>query len=508
MTTHVSATAGPELPPVASTGVSGLDEVLHGGFPREEMHLVQGVTGTGKTTLALRFLCAGLRAGEPGLYLTLSQSRLHLERIARSHGWDIEGLVIHELSPGTVASRIAARQTILPTTEVELGEIFRELTEVVGRVRPKRAVIDSITVLQMLAGTSQRYHREVVTVRQLFVERGATLLALADHPAEIDQGDAPETIFHPLSGCVIHLGQEARQFGNVRRRLRVVKARGLPSNGGYHDLKIVTGRVDVFPRLGAYQLEEASAFAQVRSGLETLDRMLGGGLETGTSCLVVGPSGVGKSSVASLYAAAAVTPEKRAAIFLFDERRETYLTRADGVGIPLRAHAEAGNLLLEQLDPGEIAPGEFAQRVRKLVEEEQIATVVIDSVVGYFAAMGSADVLVTQLHELLTFLTRSNVLFLMCGSQEGFMSIGSQEAVDVSYLSDTIIALNFFEAEAHLRRAVAVVKKKHSPHSSSIHELIFAEGHVAVGDVPLTHLGHLMVPRASRNGPGGDGEPG
>jgi circadian clock protein KaiC len=486
-----------EFPPTASTGIPGLDSILHGGLPRDEMHLVQGVAGTGKTTIALQFLSEGVKHGEPVLYLTLSQSKVHLERIARSHGWSVEGMTIHELSPGTVASRIAARQTILPTADVELGELFRELAELVAELEPRRAVVDSITILQLLAGSPQRYHREVVTLRQMFVEQGCTLMALADHPAEIEKGNTPEVIFHPLSGCVIHLQQEARHYGGARRRLRVVKARGLPHNGGYHDFKIRTGHTEVYPRLGAYDQPERGTYQPVSSSIAMLDEMLGGGLETGTCCLIVGPSGLGKSALSTLYAQTFARAGLPAALFLFDERPETHLVRSEGLGIPIRADVESGLVQLRQLDPGEIAPGELTQNIRALVEDHGTKLVVIDSVVGYFAAMGTADVLVTQLHELLTYLTRNDVLLILCGSQESFMSIGTQEAVDVSYLSDTIIALRFFETAGELRRAIAVVKKKHGGHLTSIHELILRPGSIAVERPVLSEFAHLMMARSS-----------
>lgn len=471
------------------------------------MHLVQGVTGTGKTTIGLRFLGEGARIGEPTLYVTLSQSKSHLERIARSHGWSVDGITIHELTPGTIASRIAARQTVLATADVELGELFHELRELIEAVKPRRAVLDSIGILQMLAGTPQRYHREVVTLRQMFVEEHCTLLVLADHPAENETGDAPEAIFHPVSGCVIHLQQQARPFGDARRRMRIVKARGLPHNGGYHDFKITTGHIEVFPRLGAYTMEDRAAYAQISSGIDTLDHLLGGGLETGTSCLIVGESGTGKSALATLYAATMGRAGERSAIFLFDERPETCIKRSDLLGIQLREHVTSGRLLIKQLDPGEIAPGEFAQQTRHLVERGT-KLIVIDSLVGYFAAMGSADVLVTQLHELLTYLTRNDVLLIMCGSQEGFMSIGAQQAVDVSYLSDTIVALRFFEREGELRRAVAVVKKKHSSHVPTIREIAIAHGRVEISEHELSQFQHLMVPEpvmAQRSGDGASG---
>jgi circadian clock protein KaiC len=485
---------GPTPPPVAPTGVDGLDAILQGGLPREEMHLLQGVAGTGKTTIALQFLYHGVRAGERVLYITLSQSKQHLERIARSHGWTLDGMDVYELSPGTVADRISGRQTILSTADVELGELFREVADTIERVKPRRAVVDSITIIQMLAGSAHRYHQEVVTLRQMFVENGCTLIALADHPAEREHGDGPEVIFHPLSGCVVQLHQQARPFGNARRRLRVVKARGIPHNSGYHDMVIRTGHTDVYPRLDAYEQPERTSHQRITTNISMLDEMLGGGLETGATCLIVGPSGVGKSAIASEYAAQSASIGAPASIYSFDEPPEAYLRRADGLGVALREHVQAGTVKLRQLDPGQIAPGEFAQDVRVDVEQRNTKVIVIDSIVGYFAAMGSADVLVTQLHELMTYLTRNDVLMIMCGCQEGFMSIGSQSAVDVSYLSDTILALRFFEAAGVLRRAAVVVKKKHGEHLLTIHELSLANRRIQISPEPLREPSNLFVP--------------
>lgn len=472
----------PDAPPVASTGIAGLDILLCGGLPREEMHLVQGVAGTGKTTIALQFLREGARLGESTLYLTLSQSKRHLERIARSHGWGVEGVTIHELSPGTVAERIAARQTILPTSDVELGELFSELSALAEQVQPRRAVIDSVSIIRLLAGNMQRYHREVVTLRQLFVERDCTVLAISDRPAEAEQGSMPEVDFHPICGCVIHIEQTPRPYGEVRRHIRVIKSRGLASCGGYHDLKIRKGGMDVFPRLGAYSKPEHSTYTQLKGRLPELDALFGGGLEDGTACLFVGPSGVGKSTLAALYAEAAMRRGEHAAVFLFDERPETYKSRAATLGFDLRPHLEAGRLLLRQLDPGEIAPGEFAQQVRDAVECFNAKVVVLDSINGYFNAMGSSDLLVPQLHELLTFLSRSGVLTLVAGSQEGFMSIGSQGGVDISYLSDSILVLGYYEDNGEIHRCLTAVKKRHGRHTTTIHELWIAPDGIRIGE--------------------------
>jgi circadian clock protein KaiC len=490
--------APPIPPPAAATGIAGLDWILQGGLPREEMHLLQGGAGTGKTTIALHFLLEGRRNGEPTLYVTLSQSKRHLERIAHSHGWSLEGIAIHEMSPGSIADRIAAHQTVFPTAEVELGEAFRDLVDLVERVRPTRAIIDSITMIQLLAGSIGRYHREVVNLRQLFVERGCTLIALADHPAVSNEGQSPEVIFHPLSGCVIHLDQAPRIYGDVRRRLRIMKARGVAQSGGFQDLKILTGGMEVYPRLGAYTQNDAAAERLISTRVNGLNRLLCGGLFSGTSCLIVGPSGVGKSSLATLFAESVMQTGARAAIFLMDERPEAYLRRSENLGVPLREHLDAGRILMRQVDPGEIAPGEFAQQVRQLVLEQSIEVVVLDSVIGYFAAMGSVDVLLSQLHELMTFLTRSGVLLILCAAQEGFMSIGRQDAVDVSYLSDSIVVLNFFESQGELRRALAVVKKKHGPHLNTIHELLLRDGEICIVDHALTEFHNLMAPSGFR----------
>jgi circadian clock protein KaiC len=263
----------------------------------------------------------------------------------------------------------------------------------------------------------------------------------------------------------------------------------------------------VYPRLGAYTQPEIREHRTFVSGVDGLDRLLGGGLESGTSCLIVGASGTGKSSIATSLAASATATGARCALFLFDERPETFIARSAKVGIEVRGHIDSGRMLVKQLDPGEISPGEFAQEVRTLVEDEHIKVVIVDSVIGYFAAMGSADVLLTQLHELLTYLTRNDVLFILCGAQEGFMSIGVQQAVDVSYLSDTIIALTYFESEGALRRAVAVVKKKHGAHANEIHEIVLAQRSLRVEEEPLTQQRNIMVvPRHSAGGSGGDGE--
>jgi circadian clock protein KaiC len=478
-------------PPVASSGIPGLDVVLSGGFTREEMHMVQGVAGTGKTTLALTFLATGAQEGEQALYLTLSQSRAHLERIANSHGWNLAGVTIHELAPSTIADRLSNEQTVLATTDVELQEVFRDILATIHRVKPRRAVVDSITILQILSGP-QRYHREVVTLRQLFVENQCTVLFLADHPAEMEQGSEPEVQFHPLSGCVLHLEQVPRSYGDAQRKLRVVKSRGLASATGYHDVKIRTGRMEVYPRLAAYSQPERSEFPVLASGIENLDKMLHGGLEYGAACLMVGPPGTGKSTLASVFAAAAANAGKHVAIFLFDERPETYKARAEGAKIGLRPHIESGRVVIRQLDPSEIAPGEFAQQVKQTLDENETSVVAIDSMAGYFNAVGRSDIFVAQLHELLTFLSRRGVLTILAASQVGFMSVGEQHGVDISYLSDTILVLGYYEEAGNLRRYVCAVKKRQGTHGTEVRELHISSEGVHVTE-PIGKAGPIVL---------------
>lgn len=482
----------------ASSGIEGLDLILRGGFVRDEMHLVQGGAGTGKTTLALQFLLAGVMAGERGLCITLSQTKKGLEAIARSHGWSLEGLTVHELSPSSDAASGAAHQTVLHTSEVELGELTRELRERVEQAKPRRVVFDSLGVIALLAGGSPRYHREIVILRQFLTGHGCTALFLDDAPAEPDAGGRANPEFHSLATSMIHMEQTVPDYGEVRRRVRIVKVRGVAFRGGYHNFRILTGGLQVFPRIEPPLTSEYSDFQPVRSGIKPLDGLLGGGLEQGTTCLLVGPSGAGKSTLAGVFAHAAAQRGDSAAVFLFDERPETWKTRAKGVGMDLQPHVDSHRISLDLLDPAQITPGEFAQRVSDAVDRRGVKIVVIDSLTGYFNAMGNATMLVVQMHELITFLSRRGVLTLLLIAQEGFMSVGTKLPLDVSYLSDTIIVLRLFEAEGAVRRCLAAVKKRQGEHETTIRELFITPGGVRIGEEPLRQFRHIL---------GGDPEP-
>jgi circadian clock protein KaiC len=481
-------------PQLAATGIPGLDTILHGGFMRDEVHLIQGAAGTGKTTLALQFLLAGAAAGETVLYITLSQTKTGLERIAASHGWSLANIHIHELSPGNVVERMAAEQTVLQTADVELGEVLRELQGLVDRVRPSRLVFDSIGAIEILAGTPQRYHHEIVALRHLLTGRDCASLFLGDHPAEGAPQAYPDVAFHALAGSLVQLEQSPPTYGDARRQLRIIKTRGVISDGGYHNFRIRTGAgVQVYPRLGAYDIPESKERRKLASNVKDLDAVLGGGLEQGTSCLIVGPSGSGKSTLGTSYAHAAAVRGEYAAIFLFDERPETFKYRAAGLGMDLQSQIDANRLQLVQLDTSAISPGEFAQQVRDALKDHQAKIVMIDSLTGYFNAMGQQTLLIAQMHELLTFLSRSGVVTLLTVAQKGFVSVGeTAPSIDVSYLSDTILALSEFEEEGIIRRCVCAAKKRQGEHDLTIHELIIEPGSVKLG-IPLTQYRGLMA---------------
>jgi circadian clock protein KaiC len=467
----------------ASTGVDGFDHILRGGFPRNDMHLVQGGGGTGKTTLALQFLLAGAAAGERVLYVTLSQTKQGLEKIARSHGWTLDRVTVHELSPGSVVEHLASHQTVLHTAEVELGEVTQELRHVVAEVRPRRVVFDSIGVLGLLAGSSTRYHREIVLLRQFLVAAGCTALFLGDTPANSE--------LESLTASVILLEQTAPEYGEVRRRLRVVKMRGVAVRGGYHDFRVRTGGLIVYPRL-EHATNQYNEFRRVASGLPALDKLLGGGLEQGTACLFVGPSGAGKSTLATCYVRAVAQAGDASVIFLLDERSETFVARSGMLGLDLAPALASGRVAIQELPTSDISPGEFAQNVRRAVDEFGARVVVIDSLTGYFNAMGNAQMLVVQMHELLTFLSRRGVLTILTVTQEGFMSVGTSTVLDVSYLSDTIIVLRMFEVNGVVRRCLIASKKRQGEHETLIREVTFGHGRVEVSDAPVRNLRGIL----------------
>ncbi len=463
-----------------ATGNAGLDNILNGGFPANRLYLVEGDPGTGKTTLALQFLLEGARRGEPVLYVTLSETKEELIAVARSHGWSLEGVSLHELVPPEESLKTESQYTIFHPSEVELGETTRAVIEEVERIQPRRVVFDSLSEMRLLARDPLRYRRQILALKQFFSGRKSTVLLLDDRTSA-DADLQVQSIAHG----VLMLEQLELDYGAERRRLRVSKLRGSRFLGGFHDFTIRTGGVEVFPRLVAAGRGGEFKPGAVESGVAELDALLGGGLDRGTATLVLGPAGSGKSSLASHFAAAAAVRGERAAAFIFDEGVNTYLNRAAGLGTDLRAAVEAGHLTVQQVDPAELSPGEFAHAVCAAVEDGGARLVVIDSLNGYLQAMPDERFLTAQMHELLTFLNQQGVVTILVMAQHGFLGSMSSP-VDVSYLADTVVLLRYFEAAGAIRRAISVVKKRTGRHEDTIREMrLSASRGVEVGE-PLT----------------------
>jgi circadian clock protein KaiC len=464
-----------------ATGSEGLDLVLHGGFPANRLYLVEGDPGTGKTTMALQFLLEGARRGEPVLYVTLSETKEELTAVARSHGWSLEGVSLHELVPPEESLKTETQYTIFHPSEVELGETTRAVIDEVERIQPRRVVFDSLSEMRLLARDPLRYRRQILALKQFFAGRRTTVLLLDDRTSA-DADLQVQSIAHG----VVMLEQMALDYGAERRRLRVSKLRGSRYRGGFHDFTIKTGGVEVYPRLVASVHRQEFMPESVTSGVAELDALLGGGLDRGTATLIMGPAGSGKSSVSAHFAAAAAVRGEVAAAFIFDEGVNTYLKRSAGLGADLQTHVGAGRLQVQQVDPAELSPGEFAHKVCEAVERGGARVVIIDSLNGYLQAMPDERFLTAQMHELLTYLNQQGVVTILVMAQHGFMGSGMNSPVDVSYLADTVVMLRYFEAGGAIRRAISVVKKRTGPHEDTIRELrLSASRGVEVGE-PLT----------------------
>jgi circadian clock protein KaiC len=442
---------------------------------------VEGDPGTGKTTMALQFLLEGARRGEPVLYVTLSETKEELTAVAGSHGWSLDGVTLHELIPPEESLKTESQYTIFHPSEVELGETTKMVIDEVERIQPRRVVFDSLSEMRLLARDPLRYRRQILALKQFFAGRRSTVLLLDDRTSA-DADLQVQSIAHG----VVMLEQLELDYGSERRRLRVSKLRGSRFRGGFHDFNIRTGGIEVYPRLVAAERRREFTSEPVTSGVAELDALLGGGLDRGTASLVMGPAGCGKSSLATHFAAAAAKRGEVAASFIFDEGVNIYLNRAAGLGNDLRAEVEAGHLLVQQVDPAELSPGEFAHNVCMAVERDGARVVIIDSLNGYLQAMPDERFLTAQMHELLTYLNQQGVVTILVMAQHGFMGASMTSPVDVSYLADTVVLLRYFEAAGAIRRAISVVKKRTGRHEDTIREMrLSASRGVEVGE-PLT----------------------
>jgi len=449
----------------AATGIAGLDNVLAGGVTRNRLHLLEGSPGTGKTTIALQFLMQGAREGEAGIYVSLAETEEELRDGARSHGWEISDLIdIFELLPPESALDPEQHQSLLYSSDLELGETIQRLFQAIERLKPKRVVVDSLSEIRLLAQSSLRYRRQILALKHYFARYRSTVILLDDLTT-----DNVDRAVHSAAHSVIHLDQLAPLYGGERRRLRVVKCRGQSFRSGYHDFTIVGGGVQVFPRLIAAEHRTSVSGNQVSSGIAQMDALLGGGIAAGSSTLVLGPAGSGKTLLVLHHITAAVARGERAALFVFDEELGLLLTRARGMGFDLEGMRDAGKLFIEQMDAAELSPGEFAYRVCQCVDREQILTVGIDSLNGYQAAMPEEQFLILHLHELLQYLNRRGAATFLTVAQHGVIG-EMRQTIDVTYLADTVVLLRFFEAMGRVRRAMSVVKKRSGGHEDTIRE--------------------------------------
>jgi circadian clock protein KaiC len=476
-----------ELLPQVATGIEGLDQILAGGLPHHCLYLIKGESGTGKTTLGLQFLLEGARLGQSTLYITLSESIRDIEAVAASHGWTLDGVHVHEMSIIHSAQRMAVEQTIFPTSQVELNEVTDEIVEVVRRTQPERIVFDSLHEISLLAETPLRYRHQILGIRQVMVECGATVLFL-DREATASSG----ATLHSLVHGVIVLEQLPREYGDVRRRLRVSKMRGMPFQEGYHDFRIQSGGLAVFPRLHSTLPESTRQRSPVYSGVAELDALLGGGLEPGTACLLIGQTGTGKTTTALLFALNVVRRGGRIAVFLFEERLSTLFARMASLNMDLRPFVDSGHIHLREINAGEIAPGEFAHWVNQEVAVHGAEVVIIDSLNGYLNAMPQDRQLLIQMHELLAYLGKQQVLTLLTMTQHGMLGMDSHAEIDVSYLADTVLLLRHFEAVGMIRQAISVVKKRHGWHEKTIREIQLGADGVQVGQ-PLTTFQGILT---------------
>jgi circadian clock protein KaiC len=457
------------------TGIRGLDDILGGGVPARRLYLIQGQPGSGKTTLALQFLLEGARNGEKVLYISLSETRDEVEEVAHSHGWSLDGVEIVELSAIEKQLSASAQNTLFHASEVELTETTKLLLEAVDKVRPSRCAFDSLSELRLLSHDPLRYRRQILSFKQYFTGRNCTTFLLDD-----SSGDGSDSHVLSLAHGVIVLQQLAPEYGASRRRLSVQKVRGATYRGGYHDYVIETGGIQIFPRLVAADHHRNFVNESLSSALPGLDRLLGGGLNRGTTTLFSGPPGSGKSNLALTYATNAALTGEKVAIYTFDESLPVLFARAAGLGFGLDQLVDNGMVTVTQIDPAELSPGEWTSRIRSAVEEQGARVVYIDSLNGYLHSMAEERYVNLQLHELVTYLNQLGIVTMIVVAPSGMMG-QMTSPIDVTYLADTVLMFRFFEADGAVHKALSVIKKRTGQHEHTIRELFIDGGGIRIG---------------------------
>ncbi len=479
------------------TGVSGLDEILTGGYPSNRAHLIEGKPGSGKTTLGMQFLLQGVREGERCLYITLSETKRELRAVAQTHGWSLDEITIFELVPPELSLDPKQQQTLLHASDLELGETVQMAIQEIERLKPQRIVFDSLSEIRLLSQSPLRYRRQVLALKHFFLLHDATVLMLDDLTSDQD-----DLNLHSISHGVIRLENSAGQYGPERRRLRVIKMRGMRFDGGYHDYVLRKGGLVLYPRLEPGDEEGPSFEApQAQSGVAELDALLGGGLDRGTSTLLIGPSGSGKSSMATQYLRAALERGEPGLLITFDETKRILMSRTRGIGIDLERHVNSGLLDLHQVDPARLSPGELAWLIRERVEGGK-RFVVIDSLTGYLNAIPDEQYMLLQMHELLTYLNQHGVVTILVLAQHGLVGTMATP-IDMTYISDTVVMLRFFEAGGRIRRAVSVLKKRTGFHEDAIREYAISSEGVRIG-APLTGFQGVLSGVPTFHGKDGD----
>jgi circadian clock protein KaiC len=470
---------------VAATGIEGLDHILRGGFPRNHVYLLQGDPGVGKTTLGLQFLVEGVRNGEKSLYITLSETRDELHAVAKSHNWDISGVHIFEelISEESLDDD---ETTVFYPAEVELGQTIRSFLTEVDRLKPDRVVLDSLSEIRLLAQSTLRYRKQILALKQFFAGRSVTVLCLDDRTS-----DVTDMQLQSVPHGVVELERYTPVYGATRRRLQIVKMRGLSFRDGYHDFNILTGGIIVYPRLVAAEHRRIVDPERISSGLPDLDTMLGGGIDRGTSTLIMGPAGSGKSALASQYAVAAAMRGEKASIFIFEESLSSLFNRSASLGLPLRELVDEGMIEIQQIDPAQLQPGEFAHLVRQSVEEKHARVLVIDSLNGYLNAVPEEKFLILHLHELLAYLGQNGVASVLVFAQSGLVG-AMHSIIDVSYLADCVILMRYFEAHGRIRKAISIVKKRSGAHETSIRDMLLDSRGVHIGS-PLEEFRGVLT---------------